>query len=1223
MKITRLRFKNLNSLVGEWVIDLMNSVYLDAGIFAITGPTGAGKSTILDALCLALYGQTPRLEKVNDSSNEIMSRQTGDCFAEVEFETNQQCYRCHWSQRRARGKPDGNLQPHKHELSLLSSGIILENKIRAVSDKVTEITGMDFIQFTRSVLLPQGRFSEFLLAKSDERSHLLEQITGSEIYTLVSKKVHELCRREREILDQLEATKQEIKLLTPEALAALRLDLQNSHLHAQELNHQILRLTEAIQWRQRIHNLETELAAIGQEQLNFENQKLAAQPDLYRLALGRKAITIEGDYQTLLALRDRQHSESNELFAAQATLPHLKLNLEQTRQKLDLASADLEQRRLERQTETEVIKQVREVIVKIAEAEKHGATRKTEAVKLTKQIECYRQEIRELNSKLPPSITRLHDAENYLQDHNVDATLHQTLTGLEAQIAAVLAQRRKEIAQRLEITELQTHIAQLASTLNQKAENLQTQTLTVAKAESNAASILEELTLLLESRDLSDWRRVIDANTIQHNQLQKLLAVVTRLDETNDRLKSLNDHRLVLESSHAKLTEQEQVLIHQQGQATETVKHLQEKLQLLTRIRDLETERNLLKDGQPCPLCGAVSHPFAEGNLPRPDEAKEDLTKAQQTLETIRQNLTTVQVNLKSAVNEIARIVDELATLKPRILADTEFCAQEKLNLKLSADPDLRSVVQTELAVAENTLRLLWAKVNLAEKKDKEQRLAQKRLDKALSEHRHAEKAFAAISADLLTQRALLERNQRELAETHADLARTTEALLTNLNPLGLEAPAVDDLDKVLATLKQRSNCYQQKINTRDELRKTIESLQNSRHQKELLLTQTQHTYTTLLADLSLIQDQLVVLNQQRHSVFGTRDPDSEERRLANAVLFAEQARELARNLMSTAQTQLTSAVAVIDRLIASTKERATILQTNETAWQERLLTNGFQQEREFQAARLPDTDLEKLSILERSLIRKETELQNQQRERSALLAQERDKLLTQEPLEVLRDQATQSSESLTALNQTIGSIKQQLHQHEAEKLRFQKRLAEIDRQRLTWRRWDQLHDLIGSADGKKFRNFAQGLTFECMVVHANQQLRKMSDRYLLVHDRSQPLQLNVIDNYQAGEVRSTKNLSGGEGFIVSLALSLGLSAMAGHKVRVDSLFLDEGFGTLDDDALEIALETLASLHREGKLIGIISHVSALKERIPTRIIVEPITGGRSRITGPGCKSID
>jgi len=168
--------------------------------------------------------------------------------------------------------------------------------------------------------------------------------------------------------------------------------------------------------------------------------------------------------------------------------------------------------------------------------------------------------------------------------------------------------------------------------------------------------------------------------------------------------------------------------------------------------------------------------------------------------------------------------------------------------------------------------------------------------------------------------------------------------------------------------------------------------------------------------------------------------------------------------------------------------------------------------------------------------------------------------------------------------------------------------------------RWEKLHDMIGSSDGKKFRVFAQGLTFDRLIAHANRHLRKMSDRYLLIRSGRSSLDLDIVDNYQAGEIRSTKNLSGGESFIVSLSLALGLSGMASRNVRIDSLFLDEGFGTLDSETLEVALETLSTLQQEGKIIGIISHVPALKERIPTKIVVEKMAGGRSRLKAPGCR---
>ena len=160
---------------------------------------------------------------------------------------------------------------------------------------------------------------------------------------------------------------------------------------------------------------------------------------------------------------------------------------------------------------------------------------------------------------------------------------------------------------------------------------------------------------------------------------------------------------------------------------------------------------------------------------------------------------------------------------------------------------------------------------------------------------------------------------------------------------------------------------------------------------------------------------------------------------------------------------------------------------------------------------------------------------------------------------------------------------------------------------------------MIGAAEGKTYRKFVQGLTFERLLAHANSRLRDLSDRYVLLADPTRHLEFQVMDNYQAGECRSARNLSGGESFLVSLALALGLSRMTGHSINIESLFLDEGFGTLDEDALDAALSVLSQLRQEGTLIGIISHVPALRERISAQIAVIPEAGGRSRLEGAGC----
>jgi len=211
MRIHTIRFANLNALAGEWEIDLDHPAYAD-NIYALTGPTGAGKTTILDAISLALYGRTPRLARITKTDNEIMSRHSGDCHAELTFSTKNGHYRSHWSQHRARRKAGGELQNPKHELADADSGEILASGLKDTAAAIERLTGMDYQRFTRAMLLAQGDFAAFLRAAPDERAPLLEQITGTEIYSRISIAVHE---RLRDALEQQRQLATETAGITP------------------------------------------------------------------------------------------------------------------------------------------------------------------------------------------------------------------------------------------------------------------------------------------------------------------------------------------------------------------------------------------------------------------------------------------------------------------------------------------------------------------------------------------------------------------------------------------------------------------------------------------------------------------------------------------------------------------------------------------------------------------------------------------------------------------------------------------------------------------------------------------------------------------------------------------------------------------------------------------------------------------------------------------------
>ncbi|MDR3231842.1 MAG: AAA family ATPase, partial [Synergistaceae bacterium] len=345
MRILQIRFKNLNSLQGEWKIDFTAPAYASEGIFAITGPTGAGKTTILDAICLALYGRTPRLRDITQSTNEIMSRQTGECFAEVLFEAGPTGapgrYCVYWGQHRARKKSDGPLQAPRHEIADAGTGQVLETRQRDVAEKIEEVTGLTFDRFVRSMLLAQGAFATFLQSGPNERSPVLEQITGTEIYSRISMQAHEVRNAKRAKLNALEAGLSGLKGPGPEEKEELETQLAVQAQEESELEQDIGQCARAMEWLESMEALQKELDMLEDQNQDLTRRQEGFDPELQRLERARRALEFGSSHAALVVLRREQEAEKQTLLSCQAKLPELEADVRRAEEALQLASSAL------------------------------------------------------------------------------------------------------------------------------------------------------------------------------------------------------------------------------------------------------------------------------------------------------------------------------------------------------------------------------------------------------------------------------------------------------------------------------------------------------------------------------------------------------------------------------------------------------------------------------------------------------------------------------------------------------------------------------------------------------------------------------------------------------------------------------------------------------------------------------------------------------------------
>jgi exonuclease SbcC len=1092
MKLHRIDIVNLNSLYGETQIEL-DRLLQGESLFLISGPTGSGKSTLMDAISLAFFGRTPRLDRAKNKQDQrpeaIMSRGTAACRATVEFSKlergSRKHYRAAWSCKRAHGKPEGRLQDPERSMEALQPDgqweMLVSSKkskdFAPVFRKVFE--GFGVMDFNRSMLLAQGQFDAFLSASSEERAKILERLTDTSIYKQIGERAARIRGRHSEKIKALRTLVAAGGGLDSETLKALELT------HAQN----VTELTSS----KKFHDQAQAHVSWVRKQAELLRQIQEAQSEREKL---------EGEQKEAQADQDllRRHEECEALQAFDQL------------DKVDRLAADGAKLTEEM---TACQKEVPELELTFQQAQKEANLRQQEADALKVQLE-----------ELRPRVQRRVDSQGALErsDREVQKIRKDQ---------AGLTQERKDLEK--SSSELETHLTQAQEAVVEAREALKGEPEQTTDALRNSLTHAQNRERALQQA----MAPVRSARSNEETVAQQLKEIQVITADT----KQQGEDLIPLEAA----------LVHRTEQELQT----RDALEREERIAQLVVHRSELVDGEPCPLCGAPEHPWSDD---------EDRARADQQIQQIIDQARRIHVDAQNEKTKAQQLCDE---------ARSRLDAQQAgLDVWTQAHKESRARQEVLDQQAVESLRPLGLKPDL------KIHALQDRITAAQDEIRRAQER---LDQQLLRENSLRER-----------LARIET----------LEAKRNGQLE------------YQKSLHERQtQLKKEL-----AQQQEEA--TQYRKADDAARSALELCWTQALALQPS------SAQPSVEtpvRARLALLQSWTEQAQMAAKKALSDQQEAHTrleknnSKLKVLETQHLDNAESHTSEQAELTAILAQLALADAAALRE---RRLTPEPLRESRTRRQDLKTRSAQLQGRLEERQGLLEVHAQSIPPDLPVEAKLEELESGLSAqvavLEGVQQRHQASKDELRDHAKAETDLATHRAGLEKAESAARIWETLHQFIGVKDGGRFQQFAQSLNLGKLLDKANVHLGRLSDRYLLISrevDGLPTLDFDLADLHQAGARVTTRSLSGGERFLVSLALALGLSDFRSIQMPIETLLLDEGFGTLDSETLDLALNALSQLQADGRQVGIISHVAGLREQIPARIDVKRLGGGRSKVS--------
>jgi len=1216
MKILKIELQNINSLHCEIpiVIDFESLRFEDVGLFAITGPTGAGKTTLLDAITIALYRKVPRFEKSNSKAGleDVVSYGAATAMSRVTFEAQGNRYEAQWDIRLASnsgkklGKPVESVR-----LKNLSTELIIAETKTTCDEKIAEVTQLNYDQFLRSVMLAQGEFAAFLSARNSEKGLLLQQIAGDEIYRKIGETLKNRIFEEKKLLEQINSKINTDDLLSEEAIRSLKAETLLLDENQKELESRLKIIEGVLKWYEQKNKLgiQKELNEKYKQQLELDitvhrevfdqlNRHQSAEPikeslnEVVRLEneIVKKSFRLNEIEQESINLESKIKQSVEDELAVKNKAAECERIAQEWQPKLEKVTA-LDTNIIAHQTNIqEKQKNIADDTLALTEI-MHNLDSKTRALK-SEEEDLVKLSAFLVNNKQVPVY------EKYISSWNTQLT------------------QRKSNSERILV--LNNEIKKGNSDLSEnklKIENIER----IRTKERETYDLLSiQLKAIQEYLVISNLENLLKQNDLlsnQKEQLFELLQLSSNYKDLNENGNTLKEQKTVHELKLKEISEKSQHLSVEISHATQLLKDAEELYGKDIYIVSLEEERKKLVKGEPCALCGSKEHPLVEhyaevkisDSKKRVDERKEKLFNLNEDLKKTELAATKSTAELQNCLTQLLKTGRELKNAIERF---GNYPSVFKIEDKAGIENALKNV-ETEKAI-------LTGKIIETRDRQKQKDNVDEQVKSVVARMNEFEIQLTRL---ITANRSIEESNsgkKDELNRLKVLILELEDTLKDQFSECELQLPEIEDttlfLEQTEQFIKSYNDTTKRYTEVDNSIRQCLTEIGNFNNQSQNKTKEIQGVQS----QMTVLNQELAFYNENRKAILplevSTTDKRNELQKAIDSTRATEKSVTEVLNRLKETQTGLSGEK---KSLAGEQMENTKQLKNQLDVLNEKIEISVFNSRDEVTGALLDEGLLTSYTTIKKDVDERTIALKTQEEglaaEQSSLESERRDETTE----ENAREKQSLINEERNKLLHMSGVITEKFRKDAEIKSRNAQVVAEIKAQETVCRKWSGLMNLLGGSQDA-FNTYVQRLTLKNLIDLANLHLYKLNRRYSLqlnpLYKPGEELNFRLVDHYQADDTRLTDTTSGGEKFLISLSLALGLSDLASHNVSIGSLFIDEGFGTLDNDTLETVISTLETLKAQGKTIGIISHVDSLKERIPVQIQVMKKSNGISYV---------